>query len=801
MSRPRGRFGRPFAAGITAKLLLVNLFVFLVFAAVVGVVSVSFERIERLLTTTVVRDVNENVQNAALLKDLSAVFADANLLASTFFKDEEVLADRAGRLIESTTALKRRSTNAALRASLEEFSGELRLLFDQCTDVNRMMRGAEREERDLEAKLGQVERAVSDTAVEQILAGEDSTFMEQLNVLISGYRETFLQINILFLRSTLDGARDGPVRSVGEVTSLIDDLSIRFRTITASEPRIAAYGPKLATSLAAYRRAVVQFFAGMDALDVRLAAMERSKSAVLSVMSQMDQQIASSTLSTRGRISDMMRDARVYMFLASVGMLVLLVGVTMLFIHSNLSKPMAALGSGIEAIRAGDLDTRIELHRRDEWSVIESALNRLAADLKASTTELRDKNKKLEITQRELHDQIEEVVSQSEARKRLQEQLRHAHKMEAIGTLAGGIAHDFNNILSVLIGCGGILRMEMREDDPLRSCVDDILSSSEKAAALTRDLLAFSRKQVIRPQPVQLNAVVKTVEKLLLRLIGEDIQLDTNLAEEELTVMADGSQLEQVLLNLATNARDAMPQGGRLVITTSRVDLDAELCRTALGDIEPGAYAVISLSDTGVGMDEATKARVFEPFFTTKGVGKGTGLGLSMAYGIVKQHRGEIEVHTTPGEGTTFRIYLKLTEASVEVEDGPAPTPRPLGGNETILVAEDDPGVRKLMGRVLTQFGYRVIEAVDGEDAIRKFVENMDAVTLVIVDVVMPRKNGKQASEEMRRMKPDVRVLFSSGYTADIMSQKGILEEGIHFVAKPVAPEVLLSKVREVLLA
>ena len=795
---PRGRPTRSFSLGLTAKLLVANLLVFLVFGAVVAIASRSFRRIEDVLATTVVRDVNENIANAALLKDLSAVFAEANLLASTFFRDDEGLAIRGRRLAESTDALQRRSTNVALRSPLGEFSRELHLLFEGCGQVNRLLRDAEREERALTVTLAALEKLVSDTAVGQILAGEDSVVMEQLNALVSGYRETFLQVNVLFLRSTFESARSRAPRPTAELTSLIDDLRLRFRTLTASEPRIAAHGPRLVATLNAYRAAVLGAFGAMRAVDERLERVERAKSAVVSVMEQIDEHISTSTLSARRNIAGVMSDAGTYMMAGSASILVLLVVLTMLFINANLRRPMAALSSGIEAIRGGDLDARIELRRGDEWGVVEGAFNRLAADLKASHTEIHDKNRALEATQRELRAKVEEVVSEGEARKRLEEQLRHAHKMEAIGTLAGGIAHDFNNILSVVIGCASILEMEMREDDPLRSCVEDIQSSSARAAVLTRDLLAFSRKQVIRLEPVEVNAVVKRVDKLLLRVLGEHIELDTGVADEELFVMADGGQLEQVLLNLATNARDAMPDGGRLTIRTERVELGAAPAR-APQELDPGAYAAISVTDTGVGMDDATRARVFEPFFTTKGVGKGTGLGLSMAYGIVKQHRGEIEVQSAPGKGTRFTILLRITSAADDRGAEQVPRATPEGGTETILIAEDDPGVRKLMARVLRQFGYGVIEAVDGDDAVRKFLENQDRVELVIVDVVMPRKDGRQATEEMRRVRPGVRVLFSSGYTADILSQKDLLADGTHFLPKPVAPEVLLARVRQLL--
>lgn len=378
-------------------------------------------------------------------------------------------------------------------------------------------------------------------------------------------------------------------------------------------------------------------------------------------------------------------------------------------------------------------------------------------------------------------------------RKKLEEQLRQSQKMEAIGTLAAGIAHDFSNILTAIIGYGDMLRMLMGEGNPLRTYVDDILAASERAAHLTRSLLALSRKQIMSPKPVNLNEIVKRIDKFLMRVIGEDIELKTTLSEEDLTVMADSGQIEQVLMNLATNARDSMPDGGMLTIKTERVDISGPH-----GYIEPGSYAVIAVSDTGKGMDEETRQRIFEPFFTTKELGKGTGLGLSIVYGIIKQHNGEINVYSEPGKGTTFKIYLKLIESKVKGKET-AEVLRPVGGTETILVAEDDPGVRRLFKSVLEGYGYTVIEAVDGEDAVVKYIENKDRIQLLIFDVVMPKKNGKEAYEEIRKMRGDIRVIFSSGYSADIIYKKGMLEEGITLITKPVAPNLLLSKTREVL--
>lgn len=391
-----------------------------------------------------------------------------------------------------------------------------------------------------------------------------------------------------------------------------------------------------------------------------------------------------------------------------------------------------------------------------------------------------------------------ELINDISEKKKLEDQLRHAQKMEAIGQLAGGIAHDFNNILTAIIGYGSLLQMKMKEDDPLRINVEQILASSERAANLTHSLLTFSRKQDIHLTAVNINEIIKRIDKLLMRIIGEDIELKTITADKDLTVMADSGQLEQVLMNLCANARDAMPAGGTLTIEAERVSLGEEYVR-AYSYGKPGIYALISVTDTGIGMDRKTREHIFEPYFTTKESGRGTGLGLSIVYGIIKQHKGFINVYSELGEGTTFKMYLPSAESVSSEETRPSEIVPLTGGTETILLAEDDPDVRELTKNVLEEFGYTVVEAVDGEDAIESFLGNRDRIDLLILDVLMPKKNGKEVYEEIIKLRPDIRTIFASGYTKDLILKKGFLEEGLTFVRKPISPTELLKKVREVI--
>jgi hypothetical protein len=390
---------------------------------------------------------------------------------------------------------------------------------------------------------------------------------------------------------------------------------------------------------------------------------------------------------------------------------------------------------------------------------------------------------------------ITEHKQAEQEKEKLQTQLNQSQKMEAIGILAGGIAHDFNNILTALMGYGTLLRTKMNEKDPLHVYIDQILSASQKAASLIHGLLAFSRQQPITLNPTRINSIVKNTEKLLSRVISEDIVLKTVFAHDDVTIMADETQIDQILFNLVTNARDAMPSGGTITIETGLAELGDEFrCFHGYGD--PGMYGRLSISDTGTGMDEATKKRIFDPFFTTKEVGKGTGLGLSTVYGIVKQHNGFITVYSEPGIGTTFHIYFPAVQMIIEDrKQGPS---LPKGGKETVLVAEDNEAVRELMRDVLIEHGYTIIEAIDGTDTIEKF-KKADSVDLLILDSIMPGKNGREVYNEIKQIRPDIKVLFTSGYTRDVVLNKGIGDKKFAFISKPMSPNALLAKVRKVL--
>ena len=384
------------------------------------------------------------------------------------------------------------------------------------------------------------------------------------------------------------------------------------------------------------------------------------------------------------------------------------------------------------------------------------------------------------------------------AKAKLEEELRQAQKLESLGRLAGGVAHDFNNLLTVINGYNGLLLNQLKAFDPLRSYAAEIKNAGDRAAGLTKQLLAFGRKQIIEPTTFDLNTTIRESARMFQRLIGEDIALETHLDDSLGQVMADPHQIHQVIMNLVVNARDAMPDGGRLDIGTMNVDLGAENSAPIHLDAIPGRYVLMSVTDNGHGMDETTRRHIFEPFFTTKEVGKGTGLGLSTVYGIMRQSGGWIDVWSEVGVGTSFKVYLpRIDGCPVPERNGfSVPTER---GSETILVVEDQKAVRSFTKAALKQYGYHVIEASDGDEAIAVARQYSGEIHLLLTDVVLPGMNGKELSGKLRALRANLKVLFISGYTADVIAHRGVLSRGVAFLHKPFSPGELATKVRDVL--
>lgn len=389
------------------------------------------------------------------------------------------------------------------------------------------------------------------------------------------------------------------------------------------------------------------------------------------------------------------------------------------------------------------------------------------------------------------------VLMDVTGRRQLEEQLRQAQKMEAVGMLAGGVAHDFNNLLTIITGYSQLILNNLSATDPNHSSVEQIMKAADRAATLTKQLLAFSRRQVLQPKVLDLNKLIGSLSTMLRRLIGEDIDLQIVLRPDLGQVSADPGQIEQVLMNLVVNARDAMPKGGTLTIETANANLSETYAGRYLS-VKPGPYAMIAVSDTGTGMDEPTQARLFEPFFTTKGTGRGTGLGLSTVFGIVKQSAGGVEVYSVPNRGTSFKVYLPRIDQPVTAEAATAE--RRVGrGTETILLVEDDEMVRNLVRETLSRDGYKVLDAADPLEARRIADGFRGKIHLLITDVVMPKVSGRELAEQLIRRRPDLKVIYMSGYTDSAIVNSGILQKEVAFLQKPFTPTILIEKVREVL--
>ena len=385
----------------------------------------------------------------------------------------------------------------------------------------------------------------------------------------------------------------------------------------------------------------------------------------------------------------------------------------------------------------------------------------------------------------------------TEARQ-LEEQLRQSQKMEAIGQLAGGVAHDFNNLLTAINGYSSLALQRTNEREPIRGYLEEIKKAGDRAANLTRQLLAFGRKHMLQPVALSLNDVVADLNKMLRRLIGEDVRLTAKFDPALKKIKADAGQIEQVIVNLVVNARDAMPHGGNLTIETGNFEVDGDYASNHVG-VRPGSYAMLAVSDTGVGMDDETRARIFEPCLTTTEKGKGTGLGLSTVYGIVKQSGGNIWVYSEPNQGTVFKVYLpQLRDASEPTETATVETPMPRG-SETILLVEDEDVVRSLAQEVLEQAGYRVFSVSSGNEALRLFQESAERIDLLLTDVVMSEMSGKELADRLADLRPAMRVLFMSGYTDEAIVHHGIVDSNVQFIQKPFSPESLAKKIREVL--
>jgi signal transduction histidine kinase/ActR/RegA family two-component response regulator len=433
----------------------------------------------------------------------------------------------------------------------------------------------------------------------------------------------------------------------------------------------------------------------------------------------------------------------------------------------------------------------------DHFDTVRRRKDGCLVDVSLSISPIRDENN-LVVGASKIARDMTERRKEEAALRRSEEQLRQAQKMEAIGSLAGGIAHDFNNILSVILSYASLVMDELQLDDAVRSDLDQISKAAGRAADLTRQLLAFSRQQMLQPRVLDPNQIVAGIEEMLGRTVGEDVLLSVLPAEAVGKIYADAGQIEQVVMNLIVNARHAMPRGGSLTIETSNVVLDAEDAAERHG-VVAGRYVMLAVSDTGVGMDPATMDRIFEPFFTTKEEGEGTGLGLSTVHGIVQQSGGHVRVYSEPGKGTTFEVYLPRTDGELDRETSRPCAARSYRGTETVLLVEDEDHLRVVVGSILRKQGYHVLDAQNGGEAFLIAEQFGAMIHLLLTDVVMPRMSGRELAERLAPTRPEMSVLYVSGYTKDATVHRGILDANTSFLAKPLTPEALLKKVRETL--
>ena len=464
-------------------------------------------------------------------------------------------------------------------------------------------------------------------------------------------------------------------------------------------------------------------------------------------------------------LSDMRRNALIAGSIV-IGLIILF----FIFLIRKIITPIKRISLAADSIASGNYDVTIPVQTSDEIGVLAGLFNKMGQKIIEDITRI----------------------------KRLEIQLRIAQKMEAVGLLAGGIAHDFNNILTGITGYSTLLSMKTETDQVLKGYASNIIALSDKAANITQGLLAFSRKQVMNIEVHDLNEIIKRFISMVTRIIGNNIEILSILSDDKLPVMADATQIEQVLMNLVTNAKDAMANGGTITIETSMIPAD-DISLSKRDSRTRDYFALLKFTDSGTGIPPELMDKIFDPFFTTKEVGKGTGLGLSIVHGIVEQHNGIIEVESKSGKGATFNIFLPITEALAIKRKEPETLFNLPHGKETILLAEDDMQARITAKTILEEFGYNVVEAIDGEDAVKKFTISKGKFDLVIMDMIMPGINGRSAFDEIRKINPDVKVIFTSGYLSEMMKISDIIEEELNFISKPVAPDELLTKIREVI--
>ncbi|MFH0784926.1 MAG: response regulator [Pseudomonadota bacterium] len=791
--------GFTFRQSMTAKLIMLCFLIFLVFGGIVAIMFSAFNDIEKLTTTSVSRDVSRIIENAQMSRDLSRVLTDTNLLVSTFYGHGEVLVKAKEGISSATEEILAKNMDEIQRAGLKDLSTALSLLFEQCVMMNTLQGQILAIDGSLHHILDQLEENVSRKLVDLALAGDNPSVYEQIGALIPSYRESLLRITLSF--SSLEPAQDSN-HDLSSIIDLLDNLHLRLRTLLALDSEVAAYGEKSLAKVVSYRKNIVDFQREKAEMYRRLTVLDGAKERTLKSMKTTDMQSVDAVHLMEKEITDITSSSANFVLSISATVVMLFAFFTYVFLFGHIRMPMESIRRSIVAVGAGDLQARVQLGRKDEWNVIEKALNWMIEELGSSYDRL--KNNHEELTK--AHSQMSEnlLALESEIRQRrqaekemekLQQQLLHAQKMEAIGTLAGGVAHDFNNLLQGVQGYTELLLLKAGGQNTRE--LQEILRAAKRGGELTRQLLTFSRKVKSNLVPVDLNQVISGLRDLLERTIPKMIKVTLHLKSNLDFVNADASQIEQVLMNLAVNARDAMPDGGHLTIGTEDIVMDVRY-NTVLPEMVPGPYVLLAVSDTGQGMDQETQNRIFDPFFTTKAIGKGTGLGLAIVYGIVKNHKGHIVCYSEPAKGTTFKIYLPAIQHLQTAILGEAAEELPRG-TETILLVDDESFIRDIGRQILTEFGYTVLSATDGESALEIYEREKEKIALIILDIIMPGMGGEQCLKKMVERHSPVKVIIASGYSASSLLGNIVGSGAADFIDKPYDVGKMLRTIRRVL--
>jgi len=651
------------------KLLVLNFMIFIVFGIIIGVMVLSFGNIEEILSRLTDQNVSRIVHNARCAQRVSRVFSETSLLLSTFYRNPDLFEKQAGFLLREAEVLLSADDMPEFSETLTGFCNRLIPLFAQCRQINEKAESVTRIHEKLIRGITEMEEIISEKMIACILKNESATVSEQIGVLLLSHRETLYRVNLEFsrLRPLLPCTDD-----VERIAEILSRLELRMQSLPASGPDISEYSHHLIDGIGEYRDTLVELNTHMIEFRSLHAQFRSGREKAEQIILKTDSYIISSTEEMKKRTGLLIRSSLYFVFSLSGAAVIFLAIFTYMILLRNIRLPMKAVCRGIAAIGGGKLDTRICLHRQDEWRLIEDAFNRMAADISNSHETLCEKNRELEKMHHELeislHRLREETVQREDAERKkeeLRQKLIHAQKMEAMGTLAGGIAHDFNNLLQGIQGYAELMLMGLPREHPHYPKLEEIVRSTQRGGISVSRLRAFAGQEPGNAVRINLNAKIRDIKTILERSFPKSVQIQLNLDENLHIIEADAFQMDQMLINLGINARDAMPCGGYLCFETLNSS-SGENRDAGIWSGRQGEFVIIRIKDTGTGMDRETLAHIFDPFYTTREFGRGTGLGLSTVFGIVQQYRGIITCHSEPGKGTCFTICLPVTDEKTQ---------------------------------------------------------------------------------------------------------------------------------------